>query len=133
MAKSVAAKNLARLRRDMVIMARDAMEYTVEQGEQEAKRTTAFRNYTGRLRVSIRSGLIQATGPVIIGVITAGKDDAQSGRSGWETPSREYSVYVELGTSKRPPHPFIHPAAVGVGARNLLGHALARRFSTWRA
>ena len=124
---------LARLARDMSGMARAAMEHTCAQAEQEAKRTTAFKNYTGRLRASIAGGIQDVQPTAVIGVLTAGKKDAQPGRSGWETASEEYSVYVELGTSRRSPHAFIHPAMLDIGGKGLLGQDLRQRVERWRA
>ena len=117
----------------MVVMARDAMEYTCETAADEARRTTAFRNYTGRLRKSIKGGLYKTSGPGIVGVLTAGDDDASPGKQGWETPSRTYSVFVELGTAQRPPHAFVHPTVLEIGYRGVLSQALQRRFEQWRA
>jgi len=117
----------------MTVIARDAMDYTCNLAAEEARRTTAFRNYTGRLRASIKGGTRPSVSPIIMGALTAGTDDADPGRSGWETPSRVYSVFVELGTSRRSPHAFIRPAMIDIATRGELAQAMRRRLERWRA
>lgn len=125
--KPLAINGIRALQNLLPIIARGAMDETMRAAEDEAKRTTAFKNYTGRLRASIRGG-IQDTSPTrITGVLTAGADDASS-TPGWETPSRTYSVHVELGMARRPPHAFIAPTMRTIASQGLLGRALQHRF-----
>ena len=132
MIRDTLTPGLQALQRDLQQMAERAMEVTMQEAEAQGKRTTAFRNYTGRLRRSIRAGLTKHTPDRIAGALTAGDNDAQPGRAGWETPSYEYGPMVELGTSRRSPHPYIWPTMVSIAAQNILGRALQAELKRWK-
>ena len=124
-------RSLQRLQHDLQAMAERAMQVTMQEAEAQGKRTTAFQNQTGRLRGSIRAGLTKHTPDRIAGALTAGDNDAQPGRAGWETPSYEYAPFVELGTGLRSPHPYIWPTMLYIAAQNVLGRAMQAEFRGW--
>ena len=126
------AASLRALAHALPTMAEHAMEITMREAEDQGKRTTAFHNVTGRLRASIRAGLTKHTTERIAGALTAGDNDAEPGRAGWETPSFEYAPHIELGTSRRSPHPYIWPTMLYIAAQNVLGRALKAQFRSWR-
>ena len=121
-------QSLQSLQRQLPAMALRAMERTMQEAEAQGKRTTAFQNQTGRLRRSIRGGIVAATPDMVIGALSAGDEDAQPGREGWETPSAEYGPMIELGTSRRPPHPFVRPTIVAIGSQGILPRAMREEF-----
>ena len=131
MIRDTLTPGLQALQRDLQQMAERAMEVPMQEAEAQGKRTTAFQNYTGRLRRSIRAGLTKHTPDRIAGALTAGDNDAQPGRVGWETPSFEYAPLVELGTARRSPHAYIWPTMVSIAAQNILGRALQAQLKRW--
>mgnify|MGYP001562624193 CR=1 FL=1 len=124
-------KSLQSLQRQLPAMALHAMEVTMQEAEAQGKRTTAFQNQTGRLRRSIRGSIVAATQDHVIGALSAGDQDAQPGRAGWETPSAEYGPYIELGTSRRSPHPFVRPTILQIAGQNVLGRAMRVEFRSF--
>ena len=100
----------------------------MQEAEAQGQRTTAFQNQTGRLRRSIRGGIVAATQDIVIGALSAGDEDAQPGRAGWETPSAEYGPMIELGTSLRAPRPFVRPTILQIAGQNILGRAVREEF-----
>ena len=107
------------------------MEITMREAEDQGKRTTAFHNVTGRLRRSIRAGLTKHTRERIAGALTAGDNDAEPGRAGWETPSYEYAPMIELGTSRRPPRSYIWSTMLYIAAQGVLSKAIRAEFRSW--
>lgn len=120
--------SLQSLIRQLPAMAERAMDVTMQEAEAQGKRTTAFQNQTGRLRRSIRAGLVPAPPETVIGALTAGAEDAQPGRTGWETPSSAYGPLIELGSGSRSPRPYIWPTILSVAGQNTLGRAIREEF-----
>ena len=128
-AKSTAIKNLTAWANKFPKMLVDAVNLTTLQAEQQAKRTTAFKDRTGRLRNSIQGGLVSIEGGQIVGALTAGKNDAAPGKGGyWVAASMEYAPHVEIGTSKMAPHAFIWPAMQSVRNKRILERAVKAQF-----
>jgi len=125
--------SLQALSRAIPAMSRQAMDVTMREAEAQGKRTTAFHDRTGRLRASIRAGILEETPTHVDGALTAGSQDASPGRGpDWEVPSYTYAPYIELGTSRHPPMPFIRPTMVTIGAQNILGKAVRDQWRRWR-
>ena len=125
------AASLRALAQALPLMAEHAMEITMREAEDQGKRTTAFHNVTGRLRASIRAGLTKHTPERIAGALTAGDNDAQPGRTGWETPSYEYAPHVELGSAGRPPRSYIWSTMVYIAAQGVLERAMQAEFRSF--
>jgi hypothetical protein len=85
--------NLQRLLIQVPRWAEQAMAYTTLWMETRAKATSAFQDQTTNLRNSIQGGVVEATGDVVEGALSAGYPGFGA--------SMEYAPYVELGT---PPH-----------------------------
>ena len=133
MADRNALATLQALARALPGIAQAAMEETMRQAQDVGKRTTAFHNRTGRLRASIRAGVEVATTDRVVGVLTAGADDAQPGRGDdWVAASREYAPALELGTGRSSPRPFIAPTMRQVLADGVLHRALAQHWGSFR-
>lgn len=125
MATDEALKNLDRWAAEIPKLLQKAVIFTMFQAEQEAKRTTAFHDRTGRLRNSIQGGLVSIQSKHIVGGLTAGKNDANPGRGAeWATASMEYAPYVELGTARMSPRPFLWPATQAVRNKRILERAV---------
>ena len=99
----------------------------------QGPRTTAFHNRTGRLRASIRAGVIERSVAHVVGALTAGAQDAAPGRGPeWATPSWDYAPIVELGTGRSSPRPYIWTTMVQMTAQDTLRRAMQAEFRSWR-
>ena len=122
------AKSLRALAAALPALVAHAMESTMQEAQAQGRRTTAFHNVTGRLRASIRGGVLEENDRLVVGALTAGANDAQPGRTGWEMPSNEYGPLIELGTARRSPRPFIWPTMVYIAGQNVLGRSMRAEY-----
>lgn len=124
--------SLTALGRALPLMSREAMQAVAREAEEECRRTTAFHDRTGRLRRSIRAGVLNASPLRTVIGLTAGADDAEPGRGGdWATSSRTYAPMVELGTSRQAPRPFLGPTMRTLAARGEVHKAFQTRWRRW--
>lgn len=103
---------IRKLMRDAPRLVAEAVEMTMQAAEVLAKQTDAFQDRTGNLRNSIKGGVMDVSRSEVIGVLTAGM---------------EYAGYIELGTSRMSPRPYIRPAVEQVVAMGVFERALRAR------
>jgi len=109
--------DMKRFLRAMPRMIADAVEQTMVEAEGQAKQTTAFVDRTTNLRNSIKGGLTKATRNEVIGALTATMD---------------YAGYIELGTSRMSPRPYIQPAVEYVVLGGVFEMALRSRIGRFQ-
>lgn len=101
------------------ILLRPATRASAEVIANKAKQTTAFRDRTGKLRASIR-------------VEQGGRDQEFTARAVAGGGEVDYAPYVEYGTVRARPHPFMRPAAYstrrqqGIAAREAVREVFRR-------
>jgi HK97 gp10 family phage protein len=90
--------------------AKEAMDYAMLWVEREAKQNHPYTDQTGNLTNSIIAGVTTATSDQVVGGLGAGM---------------YYAPFVELGTSKAPPYPFIRPALQKMIAQKIFDRAFS--------
>lgn len=88
--------------KDMALTATAAaMAVVTKKAAEDAQRNHTFRNRTGNLESSIIPLPVETDGSQVVGAVNA----TASSKAGME-----YAPYVEFGTSRSAPYPFLRPA-----------------------
>jgi len=103
---------LTRLGPRVRLLTRRAVEDTCGHAANVARATRAFQDRTGRLRTSIRSGIIEDEPSHVTGALSAG-DPA---------PGAHYAQFVELGTRRHDIYPRDRQALYWPGAEHPVRH-----------
>lgn len=88
-------RNIASFKDVGVVAAASAMATVTTETASQAQQNHSFQNRTGNLEASIQPLPVEVTGAQVEGFVRAGM---------------EYAPYVEFGTSRSAPYPFLRPA-----------------------
>mgnify|MGYP001591167191 CR=1 FL=1 len=107
--------NLERLQTELPHLAERAMMFAMLTAEGTAKRDAPFTDRTGNLRNSIAAGVTKVQEHEVEGALSAGYPGIGA--------SMEYAGFVELGTSRSAPYPYIWPALQQIVAQRVFERA----------